>query len=149
MHLSFLLEKTLMNSNNKLPIRKVHGKSISYSAVVVRIKIQKILFLTLQWQQYLNILCISHHYMQVEYFVYFQQVFISVYVILLIIKKFCCLNAYQLSSLALASGHTAWHEILRVLIFAIFPAIRKNKFPQIKITANNFPAKIYSRVNIL
>ena len=47
MHLSFLLEKTLMNSNNKLPIRKVHGKSISYSAVVVRIKIQKILFLTL------------------------------------------------------------------------------------------------------
>lgn len=30
-----------MNSNNKLPIRKVHGKSVSYSAVVVRIKIQK------------------------------------------------------------------------------------------------------------
>ena len=42
------LEKKLMNSNSKLPIRKVHGKSFSYSAVVVRIKIQNILFLTLQ-----------------------------------------------------------------------------------------------------
>ena len=30
--------------------------------------------------------------------------------------------------------HTAWHKIV-----AIFPAIRKNKFPHIKITANNFP----------
>ena len=40
-------------------------------------------------------------------------------------------------------------KFLRVLIFAIFPAICKNKFPQIKITANMFPAKIYSRVNIL
>ena len=43
-------------------------------------------------------------------------------------------------------------KFLRVLIFAffaVFPAIRKNKFPQIKITANIFPAKIYSRVNIL
>ena len=39
---------------------------------------------------------------------------------------------------------TVWHEI-----FAVFPAIRKNKFPQIKITANIFPAKIYFRVNIL
>ena len=29
-------------------------------------------------------------------------------------------------------------------IFEIFPAIHKNKFPQIKITANIFPAKIYS-----
>ena len=29
-------------------------------------------------------------------------------------------------------------KFLRVLIFAIFPAIRKNKFPQIKITANIF-----------
>ena len=38
---------------------------------------------------------------------------------------------------------------LRVLIFAVFPAIRKNKFPSIKITANIFTAKIYSRVNIL
>ena len=36
-----------------------------------------------------------------------------------------------------------------VLIFAIFRAIRKNQFPQIKITAKIFPAKIYSRVNIL
>ena len=43
-------------------------------------------------------------------------------------------------------------KFLRVLIFAffaVFPAIRKNKFPQIKITANIFPAKIYSRVNTL
>ena len=38
-------------------------------------------------------------------------------------------------------------KFLRVLIFAIFPAIRKSKFPQIKITANIFPAKISSRVN--
>ena len=37
---------------------------------------------------------------------------------------------------------------LRVLIFAIFPAIRKNKFSQIKITANIFPAKIYSRLKL-
>ena len=40
-------------------------------------------------------------------------------------------------------------KFLRVLILAISPAIRKNKFPQIKITANIFPAKIYFRVNIL
>ena len=43
-------------------------------------------------------------------------------------------------------------KFLRVLIFAIFavfPAIRKNKFPQIQITTNIFPAKIYSKVNIL
>ena len=33
--------------------------------------------------------------------------------------------------------------------FAILPAIRENKFPQIEITANIFPAKSYSRVNIL
>ena len=47
---------------------------------------------------------------------------------------------------------TVWRNFYRVLmfaIFAIFLAIRKNKFPQIKITANIFPAKIYSRVNIL
>ena len=36
-----------------------------------------------------------------------------------------------------------------VLIFAIFPAIRQNKFSQMKITANIFSRKIYSRVNIL
>ena len=35
-------------------------------------------------------------------------------------------------------------KVLQVLIFAIFPAVRKNKFPQIKITANIFPARIYS-----
>ena len=40
-------------------------------------------------------------------------------------------------------------KFLRVLIFAIFPAIPKRKFPQIKITENIFPVKIYSRVNIL
>ena len=39
---------------------------------------------------------------------------------------------------------TVWQEI-----FSIFTAIRKNKFPQIKITTNIFLAKIYSRVNIL
>ena len=33
--------------------------------------------------------------------------------------------------------------------FCDFQAMRKNQFPQIKITANIFPAKIYSRVNIL
>ena len=44
---------------------------------------------------------------------------------------------------------TVWHEILRVLICAIFPAIRQNVFPQIKITANIFLPKIYPRVNIL
>ena len=43
-------------------------------------------------------------------------------------------------------------KFLRVLIFsifAVFPAIRKNMFPQIRITANSFPAKIYCRLNIL
>ena len=40
----------------------------------------------------------------------------------------------------------------RVLIFAIFAvffAIRKNRFPQNKITANFFSAKIYSTVEII
>ena len=32
-------------------------------------------------------------------------------------------------------------KFLRVVIFAIFPAIRKNTFPQIKITANIFSTK--------
>ena len=36
-------------------------------------------------------------------------------------------------------------KFLRVLIFAIFSAICKNRFPQINITAKIFPAKIYSR----
>ena len=40
-------------------------------------------------------------------------------------------------------------KFLRVLIFAVFPMIRNNMFLQIKITANIFPAKIFSRVNIL
>ena len=44
---------------------------------------------------------------------------------------------------------TVWHKIFAGSNFAVFPAIRKNKFSQIKITANIFPARIYSRVNIL
>ena len=40
-------------------------------------------------------------------------------------------------------------KFLRVLIFAIFSAIRKNMFSQTKITPNILPSKIYSRVNIL
>ena len=40
-------------------------------------------------------------------------------------------------------------KFLRVLIFAIFAAICKNKFPKIKIAVNIFPAKIYLGVNIL
>ena len=43
-------------------------------------------------------------------------------------------------------------KFLRVLIFAsfaIFQAIRKNKFPQIKNTANILSAKIFATVNIL
>ena len=39
-------------------------------------------------------------------------------------------------------------KFLWVLIFAIFPVIRNNNFTQLKINANIFPAKIYSRVNI-
>ena len=38
-------------------------------------------------------------------------------------------------------------KFLRILMFAIFagfPAIRKNKFPQIKITTNIFPQKVTS-----
>ena len=48
---------------------------------------------------------------------------------------------------------TVWHEIFAgsysFASFAIFQAIRKNKFPQIKNTANIFPAKIFATVNIL
>ena len=40
-------------------------------------------------------------------------------------------------------------KFLRVLIFVIFPAICKNKFPQKLITAKIFPTTFYSRVNIL
>ena len=53
-------------------------------------------------------------------------------------------------------GYMSYHAVRNLeggggggLIFAILPAIHKNKFPQIKITAKFFPAKIYSRVNIL
>ena len=44
------------------------------------------------------------------------------------------------------------HEIFGVLIsanFAILLAVHKNKFPPKNITANIFPAKVYSIVNIL
>ena len=42
-----------------------------------------------------------------------------------------------------------WHEIF--VSFAIFPVIYKNKFPQIKITANIFSWKnlLQSKINIL
>ena len=40
-------------------------------------------------------------------------------------------------------------KCLQVLIFAIFPAIRKIKFLQITITASIFCRKNYSKVNIL
>ena len=49
--------------------------------------------------------------------------------------------SYALSESNKAYAVTLWHEILWVLIFAIFSAIRKNKFPQIKITAKFFPQK--------
>ena len=45
-------------------------------------------------------------------------------------------------------GMNLFSNFLQVLIFAIFPVIRNNKFTQIKINVNIFPAKIYSRVNI-
>ena len=74
-----------------------------------------------------------------------------------IFVQFHCLGSYRndfvssllgllsLNILVLPCGT----KFLRVLIFAIFPAIQKNTFPQINITTNIFPAKIYSRVNIL
>ena len=50
--------------------------------------------------------------------------------------------------MALACGRKfLW--VLIFEIFAIFSAIRKNKGPQIKISTNISPAKIYSGVNIL
>ena len=39
-------------------------------------------------------------------------------------------------------GGTKFLRVLIFVSFAIFPAISKNKFPQIKITVNIFPAKI-------
>ena len=47
--------------------------------------------------------------------------------------------------------NTCGEKFLQVLIFAIFavfPAIRKNKFPRIKIVEHTFPAKINSRLKI-
>ena len=44
---------------------------------------------------------------------------------------------------------TKYFGVLIFAFFVTFPAIRKSTFPQIKSTANIFPSKIYSRVNIL
>ena len=45
---------------------------------------------------------------------------------------------------------TVWQDIFAGSnVCDFFPAIHKNKFPQMKVTANIFPAQIYSRVNIL
>ena len=47
----------------KLSIRKVNGKSFSYFAVIVRIKIQKILCpIFVIVVTYINILCRSYYY---------------------------------------------------------------------------------------
>ena len=63
-------------------------------------------------------------------------------------KFFEIFKSWHSSSLEVPCGK----QFLRVLIFpifAVFPAICKNKFPQIKIIAHTFSAKIISRVNIL
>ena len=63
-------------------------------------------------------------------------------------KFFESLKSRHYSSLEAPCGK----KFLRVLIFAtfaVFPAIRKNKFPQIKIIAHTFPVKINTKVNIL
>ena len=39
-------------------------------------------------------------------------------------------------------------KFVRVQLFAIFPAIRRNRLLQIKFTGNIFPEKFYSRANI-
>ena len=39
-------------------------------------------------------------------------------------------------------------SVLNFAKFAIFSAIHKNKSPQLQITTNIFPAKIYSRVSL-
>ena len=44
---------------------------------------------------------------------------------------------------------TVWHEICASSNFCDFPSDPQNKFPQIKITAKGFPAKINFRLNIL
>ena len=42
---------------------------------------------------------------------------------------------------------TVWHGIFAGSNFATFPAIRKNKFPQIKSTGKFTPEKIFSSLN--
>ena len=62
-------------------------------------------------------------------------------------KFFEIFKSRHSSSLEVPCGE----KFLRVLIFAIFavfPAIRKNKFPRIKIVEPTFPAKINSRLKI-
>ena len=60
------------------------------------------------------------------------------------IETSCQQNKKSSDKLEIACG-TKFFRVLIFTIFAIFPAIRKNNFPQ-KINGNIFPAKIYSRV---
>ena len=56
------------------------------------------------------------------------------------------MQVYDVSTYRVARN---FYRVLMFATFAIFLAIRKNKFPQIKITANSFPAKSCSRANIV
>ena len=58
-------------------------------------------------------------------------------------KFFEIFQSRHSSSLEVPCGEK-FLQVLIFAIFAVFPAIRKNKFPQIKITAN-----IFSRKNLL
>ena len=65
----------------------------------------------------------------------------------LVSKRLCIF--FVRASLSKHFGLTVWHEIFAGSNFCDFSSDPKNKFPQINITANIFPAKIYSRVNIV
>ena len=65
----------------------------------------------------------------------------------LVSKRLCIFSVR--ASLPKHFGLTVWHEIFAGSNFCDFSSDPKNKFPQINITANTFPAKIYSRVNIV
>ena len=65
----------------------------------------------------------------------------------LVSKRLCIFSVR--ASLPKHFGLTVWHEIFAGSNFCDFSSDPKNKFPQINITANIFPAKIYSRVNIV
>ena len=60
----------------------------------------------------------------------------------------CQQNKQSLDKLEIPCGTKFW-GVLIFAIFTIFPAIRKNRFPQKRNTANLFPSKMYSRANIL